>query len=288
MRLSTSTCIYFNRPDGSRSSIQKCVELCAEAGYKVMDMSFHDCSMFPTPFQTDEWERWLQDIRATADRCGIEFSQGHSHFYNYCSPNTPNAEWQEELVRRSIIGAEILGIKWLAIHAATDFDSATACKTSKEKALEYFKPHLELAAKHNVGYAIENLWELNISPTRRYTSTAEEVVDLVDDLPYDNVGICWDAEHAGIMKQNQLNALKLVGDRLKATHISDFTTVQNDHLLPFSGTLNWQELMDAFKAINYQGDFTYEIFRYTTTMPETFIPEALRHSVKVGECLLSL
>ena len=74
------------------------------------------------------------------------------------------------MVRRSIVGAEILGIKWLAIHAATDFNSATMLKSSKQKAIEYFKPHLELAAKHNVGYAMENLWELNISPTRRSVS----------------------------------------------------------------------------------------------------------------------
>ncbi len=290
MRLSTSTCIYFNRPDGSRSTIQNCVEQCAAAGYRVMDMSFHDCSMFPTPFQTDGWEDWLYDIRRTADRCGVTFSQGHAHFYNYCDPNLPNVAWQEELVRRSIAGAQILGIPWLATHAATDFSSPTPVADSRKKGLEYLGEHLELAKKYQVGLAVENLWEGNIAPKRRYTSFAEELVELVDLLAqdHDNVGICWDAEHTGIMHQDPMQTLRLFGSRLKTTHISDYTAIDNDHLLPFFGRINWQEVMDALRAIDYQGDFTYEIFRYTTTIPEAMIPEALRYSVKVGECLLSM
>lgn len=72
---------------------------------------------------------------------------------------------------------------------------------------------IEYAAKNNVGIAIENLWDLNIAPLRRYTTTAEELVDLVDALhmDYENVGICWDVEHADIMKQTQVPALKMIG-----------------------------------------------------------------------------
>ena len=287
MRLSTSTCIYFNRPDGSKAAITDCIERCANAGYRHMDMSFHDCSMFSTPFQTDNWERWLCEIKSTAARRGIVFSQGHAHFYNYCNP-PQDAHRQEELVRRSIVGAGMLGIPWLVTHAATDFESPATVRDSRRKAVEYLKPRVELAASLGVGIALENLWELNISPARRYTSTAEELCELVELLPYDNVGVCWDAEHAGIMKQDQRKALAMVGDRLKATHISDFTTVQNDHLLPYTGVMDWREVMDALHSINYQGDFSYEAFRYTAFMPDDLIDAALRYSVAVGEHLLRL
>ena len=141
-----------------------------------------------------------------------------------------------------------------------------------------------------MGLAIENLWDYNIAPRRRYTSNAEELVDLVDTLAkdYDNVGICWDFEHANIMKQAQTPALTMVGERLKATHVSDNIGIENDHILPFYGYTDWEEIMRVLKDIGYQGDFTYEIHRYTTQLPEALIIPALKYSIEVGNYLLSL
>lgn len=290
MRLSTSTCIYFNRPDGTKASILDSVKLCSQAGYKVMDMNFHDCSVFDTPLKKPEWKQWIYAIRDMADQCGVEFSQGHSHFYNFCDAGVRDRDALDEYIRRGIIGASILRIPWLVIHAATDFDSPTPVKSSREKTMEYLKPRLELAARYHVGIAIENLWELNISPKRRYTTTAEEVVELTDALArdFDNVGVCWDVEHSGIMGQDLAAQLRLVGNRLKATHISDYIDVHEDHILPYSGHMDWAAVMAALRDVDYQGDFTYEIHRYTMRLPQALVPSALRHSVAVGEHLLSL
>ena len=290
MRLSTSTNIVFNRPDGSKASIQDSIRLCSEAGYKVMDMNFHDCTTFKFPFTTDNWKPWLEDVKKTADDCGIEFSQAHSSFYNFCDPNAANKEFMDKMVLRSMECASILGVKWVVIHAGTDFSSARLVHDSKKKNIEYFKPVIEFAGQHNVGVAIENLWELNISPHRRYTTTAEELVELVDELSllYPNVGICWDVEHANIMKQSQTAALDLVGSRLKATHISDNTGINNDHILPFNGPTDWYEIMAALNRINYQGDFTYECHQCSNRLPDALLLPLLKYSVEVGNYLLSL
>ena len=49
MRLGTSTTMGFNRPHGVKADIPDVVRILAEAGFKVQDMNFHDCSNFPTP-----------------------------------------------------------------------------------------------------------------------------------------------------------------------------------------------------------------------------------------------
>lgn len=288
MRLSTSTNIYFNRPDGTKAPISDSVRLCAEAGYRVMDMNFHDCTTFETDFRTDQWRHWIEDIRATALDLGVEFSQAHSPFYNFCDPLAPDKEFIEPLIERAIVCSGILGVQWLVIHAGTDFASAALVKDSKRKNVEYLKPVIELAAKHGLGIAIENLWDLNIAPLRRYTTTAEELMDLLDALPYDNVGVCWDFEHAAIMKQDQGQALALIGNKLKATHVSDHVDIRNDHILPFTGITNWVEIMELLKRVEFKGDFTYEIHRYTARLPRQLVPSALKYSVEVGHYLLSL
>lgn len=290
MRLSTSTNIYFNRPNKVKAAIADSVRLCGQAGYRVMDMNFYDCTTFKLPFVTEEWENWIHGIQNAAQENAIEFSQAHANFYNFCDANTPEKEFLDKMVMRSIDCAAILGAKWLVIHAGTDFASPKLVADSKIKNIEYFKPVLEYAARRNVGIAIENLWDYNIAPLRRYTTTAEELVDLVDELAkdYDNVGICWDFEHANIMKQEQTPALKMVGARLKATHVSDNIGIQDDHILPYYGYTDWTEIMQVLKEINYQGDFTYEIHRYTTQLPDALVIPALRYSIEVGNYLLSL
>jgi sugar phosphate isomerase/epimerase len=280
--------MVFNRPGGRKASIEDCIRFCAEAGYRVMDMNFHDCSTFETPLWHSSWESWIHGIDETARKYGIEFSQGHSHFYNYCKSDLPGRDVYDEKIRRGIIGAGILGIKWLVIHAATDFGSPTPVKSSFEKGVEYFKPLLEFAGRHGVGIALENLWELNIAPLRRYTTTAEELCALVDALPFDNVGICWDVEHADIMKQDQDSALRLVGNRLKAIHVSDNRGAAADHILPFSGDTDWPLVMKAIRASGFDGDLTYEVLHYVDRTPDELLPSALKHSVEVGKYLLSL
>lgn len=290
MRLSTSTNIYFNRPEGKTNSIEKIIRSCSQAGYRVMDMNYYDCTSYKTDLTTDRWwKSWINRIYEAAQKCNVEFSQAHANFYNFCDKKTPDKEFLDSIVYRCVECSEILGVKWLVIHAGTAFDSPMLVKESKRRNLEYFHPLLDFAAEHNVGIAIENLWDLNIAPKRRYTTTAEELVDLVDTLAesHDNVGICWDTEHAEIMHQDQLSALRLVGDRLKATHISDFTSISNDHILPFYGLTDWDTVCRALKEIKYDGDFTYEIHHYLTHVPDEQVDDALAYSVKVGNALIN-
>lgn len=295
MRLSTSTNIYFNRPDGSKASIERSIELCSIAGYKVMDLNFHDCATFKTPFVESEciWKNWMEGIQACTETSKIEFSQAHSSFYNFCDTSlaADHREQLDLLVHRSIESASILGIPWIVMHAGTNFNSARLVADSKRLNMEYFLPLMDYSSKLGVGIAFENLWDLNIAPLRRYTTTAEELVDFVDSLGASSseLGICWDFEHADIMGQNQQRALSLVGTRLKATHVSDNNGMYHDHILPFEGKTNWLEIMRIMESMkSYAGDFTYEIHRHTANLPEELVPAALKRSVEVGEFLLSL
>ncbi|MGN0762511.1 MAG: sugar phosphate isomerase/epimerase family protein [Aristaeellaceae bacterium] len=282
--------MYFNRPGGVKADIRDSVRTLGQAGYRVLDMNFHDLSMFDTPFHTDEWEAVIRECGDIAREMGIVFSQGHSHFYNFCNPCEPDREHKDELIRRGIVGAHILGIPWLVIHAATDFDSQTPLRDSKRGTIEYLKPRLELAERLGVGIALENLWEENIAPKRRYCTTAEELVDLVDTLREDfgNVGCCWDVEHGAICGIDHRKALPYVGERLKATHISDYNSIRNDHILPYGGLADWDEITEGLRLAGYAGDFTYECHNHTAKLPDAAIPTALRHSIAVGEYLISL
>lgn len=288
MRLSTSTNIYFNRPDGSKAKIADSVTLCGQAGYRVMDMNFHDCCTFRNEFVTDRYEAWLEEIALRAEEQHIVFSQAHAPFYNFCDDSYENREEMDHLIHRAIRCAARLGIPWMVIHAGSDFEAVDWQKRSLEKNLRYFRPLAEFAAREGVGLAIENLWDLKLAPLRRYTAQPEEVMELVARLDSPAVGVCCDVEHAAIMGQDPAAVLRLMGEKLKATHISDFFNIDSDHLPPFLGRVDWPPIMEALRDIHYTGDFTYEIHRYTSTLPDEMVPDALAYTVRIGEYLLSL
>lgn len=288
MELSTSTNIYFNRPDGSHAPIQDSIRLCGEAGYRKMDMNFHDCVTFQLPFVTDSWHSWLESIQKTAQSSCVRFSQAHAPFYNFCDLNYQNREYMDRMIRRSVDCASALEIPWLVIHAGTAYDTAMTGSVSKSRNREYFLPLIDYASKRNVGIAIENLWEYNIAPLRRYTTCIEELVDLIDSFDDPCVGACCDVDHITLSGQDQRDSILAIGHRLKATHISDCINIDSDHNIPFFGKTDWSAIMQALKEIHYQGDFTYEMHRWTANMPTPLVPAALRYSVEVGNFLLSL
>lgn len=286
MRLGTSTTIGFNRPGNRKEAIPKVIEICAKAGYKVLDMNFHDCANFQTPLLTDCWEFWIDEIAETAQKYGVEFSQSHLHFYEFIGASDMEKKRKEEIILRCIKGSSMLGVKWAVTHAATAFGSPCMREDSLKENLIYFQGKLEEADKHNISLAIENLWDWNIAPKKRYTANTDELVELVDNLNSPRMGICWDFEHASIMDQNQKAALRYIGKRLKATHVSDHYGIQADHQIPFLGSTEWGSFLPVLKEIGYEGDFVYETHRYTQNMPDELMPGALRFSIEVGEYMI--
>jgi len=294
MKLSTSTNLFAYRPDGSYIPIIESMRKCAEAGYKVLDINLCDVTRSYYRIADPDWREWVQEIAETAKQLGISFSQSHTPFYNVLDPNFPLRDEYETMVKRSIESSGMLGVKWIVIHAGTWTQDNCSLSLSKKKNMEYFRPHLELARKYNCGIAIENLVDYRSADgsigLRNFSGDYEVLCDLVDSLAleFDNVGICWDFGHANLMKIDQPTALRYIGKRLKATHVADNSGVNDDHIVPFMGTVDWRSIMPVLQEIDYKGDFTYEIHNVSTRIPSCLLSDIGRYTVAVGNALLAM
>lgn len=286
--LSTSTNMYFNRPDGSKMPIQASMKMCHGAGYRRMDFNFLDCTTFRLPFVTPEYESWLEEIAALGEELDITFSQCHLPFYNVCDPNAPEREFKDAMVYRGIDCAARLGIPCAVTHAGTVLNTSQSRSRSQAENIAYFSPVLEYAEKKGVMLTFENLWDYRLAPKRLYTTEVEDLMELVNGFHTSKIGVCYDTDHAELMRQNHVENLYMMKDYLVATHISDCINVDSDHLFPFYGTVDWALIMKTLKEINYQGDFTYEALGQTRNIPDALIPSVVAHSVEIGNYLLSL
>ena len=290
MRLSTSTCIHEHILWDTANMFYSCedsIRSIARSGYKIMDMNFASYSLGTLPMTRDNWEEFVKNQKELVDSLGLEVSQAHAHFYGWNGLTAEQKEWNEELVRRSIIGAGIIGAKWLVIHPGTVSDGTYySYKKSLEENLKYYRALIPLAQKHNVGIAIENMIESKIG--RRYASSTEELMELYDKLNDSTFGICWDFGHANLCAADQCAALRDIGSALKALHVDDNRGEKDDHLLPYFGKIKWEPIMKTLKEINYKGDFTYEIHGFMNGLPDGLHDSCLRFTKEVGEFLLTL
>lgn len=288
MRLSTSTNIMHRVGEQAGAiSIGECLRRCAQAGYRVMDINFVDQCREGRPLRANDWEAWVDRVGETAARYGLTFSQSHAWFYNVCDTTRPDRAEYEEWVRRSIVASGRLGVRWVVMHAGTVNRDYYSPVESKRRNLAYFAPFVELARKSGCGIAIENMADFG-GFRRRYTASPEELVDLVDTIHDPAVGICWDFGHGNLCRLDQAASLRLIGSRLKATHVADNHGSEDEHLAPFMGTVPWPELMRTLHEIGYTGDFTYEIHKFTWNVPEPLRDAMLAYTVRLGEYLVGL
>ena len=95
-------------------------------------------------------------------------------------------------------------------------------------------------------------------------------------------------EHAAIMEMNQIECMKLIGNRLKVLHVSDYLNVKDIHLLPYMGKSNWKEIMEGLRNVNYDGLFNFEIHRFLVNIPEDLYLLSLKYSFEIGKKLLHI
>ena len=245
-------------------------------------------------------EDWQQRIDAQANEAakqGVTFTQAHAPgrcepFIAELRPTEETIEYYLEIMRRTILACETLGIKWMTVHPLSDninteYDTEILKKTN----LEFYSPILEFSKAHGVGLAFENMARFaKFSMLKRvYCMSAEELCELVDAFGDEDVGVTWDFGHGRMMIANQSTALERIGSRLKATHVQDNKGDRDAHLIPFiGGNVQWEKIMPVLTEIGYEGDFVFEAHRYSQDIPEELWEEAGRLAHEIGVYCLSL
>ena len=196
MKLSTSSNIVFDRPEGPFFHIDRMMRYAKEAGFDTLDISFYDWALPGSPFLTDEWKKWIDQVAEEKERLGMRFGQSHAYTYNFLSPAlTPEErKHHEELTLRSIECCYILGSRLCVTHPDTVYDSPRPMAVSEEKNAEYFRELLDKTARFDMAFAVENMCDITIAPKRKFGAYPEELVNLAKRVGDSRFGICWDFE----------------------------------------------------------------------------------------------
>lgn len=89
-------------------------------------------------------------------------------------------------------------------------------------------------------------------------STARQLVRLIEEHDFTDLGICLDVGHARL-QGDVVDALETVAGYLVTTHLHDNRGRTDDHLLPFEGVIDWPELLIEFQKVGYDGTLLLEL-----------------------------
>lgn len=257
--------------------IEQAAQVVRNAGFRLLDY---------TPDVSKDWRADLYDILACFEKNGLTVYQCHAPFNRY--HKYASAEKHRRLVDESLSAAVLLKAKYLVVHGDEfDFDNHTySPKAALEYNYEYFAPIVERAEKHGVSIAFENVFE-DHSNVPRNCSKTEELITLIDRFHYSSVCCCWDFGHGAVAyKEKQDEAIRLMGNRIRCTHVHDNYLNADLHLIPFFGSVDWRTCMNALKKGGLAEVLSFELVYGCVPLPVALSTMQLLYCM--GEQLLAL
>ncbi len=239
----------------------------------------------------EEWnllsgERYLEHIeyvRKISEKVGLPCLQAHSP-----SPKIPHQISEEDYVNMSLRcmeAASYLGCKVIVVHPGCSYTA----QMNKERLYDKL---LGAAEKLGISVATENMFSWKDSTETETVpsacGTAADFVEHIDCVSHPNFTACLDLGHAQMVNcEGAVALIRALGhDRIGALHVHDNDLYHDDHIFPFAGQSNWDEITTALAEIDYRGAFTYEADTFMDRYPDEVIPACLKLLESTGRYLI--
>ncbi len=137
---------------------------------------------------------------------------------------------------------------------------------------------------------VKSAKELEIKIAFENTKKQGYLEYILGNIKEDNVGICYDAGHCHAHFNDKFN-YEFFKDRIFTVHLHDNDKSDDLHLLPFDGTIEWNNVLTKLKENNYTGPITLELcyrYDYLNQPIEEFYKEGYNRGIKLEEIYKSI
>ena len=255
-------------------------------GYQGIDYGYF--AKTNTRFFTQEEKAFRAEIERHADilrSFGIEVVQTHGPWKNPPADATPEERAVRfDLMSKAIRGTAYLASPYMIIHQLMPFgnNSPESPEVVHEINLDFMYRLAEYGKEWGVVVCLENM------PFKRLPlATPAEVANFVRTINHPNLKVCLDTGHALIRGVSPAEAVRITGtDLLRTLHIHDNDYISDNHTLPCTQRLKWDEICKALADVGYKGNFTYEADNFLVAYDDCFYPTALKFMHDTGRYLI--
>ena len=251
MKLATTTADF----ERFCPTIKEQIAHVAAAGFKHIDLNLYEPRRYPELFYNDGWRDEAKALKEYCDSIGVDLTQSHSPNVNFLAPSGIERMIEDTIRCIEICGE--LGIPNTVVHPGYSLDLTDDKKDEwfRQNA-EHFKKLLPTAEKCGVEVLIENSTKANMGP-RYFTNSGADMVEFCEYVGHPLIKCCWDTGHANC-EGSQYEHLITLGKKLSAVHFNDNRGGQDEHLIPYLGTMNIDDVMHGLIDSGFEGYLPFE------------------------------
>lgn len=285
MYISTATSVIRDR-----FGDKKALDMFKAAGFKMLDLSLFHMSKADSYFNSPDWEANAKDLRAYSDEQGITYNQAHLPFHFKWDDE---GEWERfigPVHYRALDICGIMGVKYVVVHPIHHMVYPGHEEEVYDYNMRFFRTMIPYCEKYGYKICIENMWQREVKTKRichDSCSRMEELIRYIDDLGgTEHFVACLDIGHVGLVGLEPQDCIRQLGHKyLHSLHVHDNDYVNDHHLLPGQGKIDWEEVCRALGEIDYDGELTYEAGNFPKTFSDDMLPIVLKFMVEIGEHL---
>lgn len=215
------------------------------------------------PPSWDEVRERAAGLKEILKTYGIRPIQMHAPDPNLARFDEAERTEAVEKVARFLELASILEAETLIVHPGTGIPGVENLPLSlsfhetisriRETNIKSFKELAKTAENLGVTLAVENRLE------RVYGSRPADLIQLLEEVGSDRLGICLDTGHANVNRIPPHEFLAAIGERLVATHVHDNNGAGDQHFPPLMGSIDWEAFTEALRKAGYSKPIIYEV-----------------------------
>ena len=230
------------------------------AGIRYMELTSSSHRYFEEEL---DFFRRSKEIAALAREYGVTIRSIHIPFsekdtYDNSSRDPRVRDNSVRYCAKLLGAAAEAGIKIAVIHPSNEPYREEEREIRITSAIDTLSRITAIADALGMTLAVENL------PRTCICRTSDEMLRILEAIP--NLRVCFDTNHSLI--ESNVEYIRAVGDKIVTLHVSDYDFIDERHLLPGEGLIDWEELISALEEVGYSGTFNYELADRETSTPE--------------------
>lgn len=264
---------------------EKAIGMLKEAGFDSIDYSYYWLDESDEAL-SENYREYAVKVKGWLEEKGMTCNQAHAPFdIKYgCKFDLSEPEYRK--IVRSMESASIMGANCIVVHSIIVPPHEDIFTYN----LEFYKSLEPYCKEFDIQVAVENLFRVDHKSKcfRGTLFTEKHLNQMIQALDSPYYVVCIDIGHASLTGYEPEDLIKGFDNQtLKALHVQDTDYMDDLHTLPYSGKLDWNAITSALKEMNYNSDFTFEIFNYLNKIEDDFMEDALAYASKIGRYLIS-
>lgn len=279
---------------------KKALEIAAKIGADAVDFSLdikNDYRNKDSIYSEDEEAviSYYKDLKEYADNVGLIISQTHGRHSGFKNIK----EEDDALVENSrldCLATATLGAPVCVIHNSTSIymGADPDPKLMHTLSFDMYSRIIPFAKQYEIKIATETFGDAvaynscdffgNIEEFEKAYNRIDEVAELRDYF-----AVCVDTGHSNKAMRygnpTPAEVIRRLGSKVEVLHLNDNDTFIDQHKIPMTGVIDWNEVFNALDEINYNGVYNMEL--NLKHFGENFLVETAEFAIKVMKNFLA-